>query len=1403
MKRVFSLILALAMMLSITACGAPAEEAPAQSQTVLSAEQKADTPAETGVSPDVENLSNAPEQTEEIAPEQTEESGDKPTEPQKEESGDKPTEPEKEVSGDKPTEPEKEESKDKPTEPEKEESKDKPTEPKNEESKDKPTEPKNEESGDKPTEPGTEESGDEPSEPEEDPAPVVEPASEYNRGVVLVKVVDTFRPEDLGTLEYVSAEALYKGSKWYAVVLADPDKTVEAVSYLTGLGTFDSVDYDYIMATDADDAQDVTDNPDYALQTNLNLHKIPEAWAQNSDHPGGSPDVIVAVIDTGVDYNHLDLHNNIWTNTGEIAGNGIDDDGNGYIDDIHGWDCVGDDKDPMDDNGHGTHVAGIIAAENNQLGGVGVAYNCKIMVLKAGNSSGYFNNSDVAEAIQYAYMNGASVINMSFGGSSISLVVEEALENAYGSCVLVAAAGNDSACNNLGCLKCMLRMVTYPAALPYVIGVMSTDANGQKISSFSNYDHYPYGTVEYEVYAVGEAVKSTWPGNKYTALNGTSMAAPTVSGIAALLRSKFSDRAVYSTKYIQSQIVNTGTVTLDGAHCVVDAYEAMTRFPTPAVNLYDYYIFDNTEFSDANNGDGIIDAGETIYLAVELYNRGGVASDVVVTADTVRNDDFSVQDPYFTIVNESITLGDIGTYSVRDCGKVYSGKNVTRTEKYFEIVVSEDCPNAYKADFNIRYTYGNGLDENDAAEYSGAGVAQLSVSSGVKLPAVFSEDTTLTAGKRYIVSQDVYIPTGITVNVEAGAEIQFYENSDVYYNSVYNSPTIKVDGELNFNGTADNMIRIYPSELFADYFCLITKANFRYTHAVNLGGSVDYASVGDSSYTADHCSFVSSTDDYRYIISGGETRAYYGEELSFVRIENSYIGIPSVAGTSHPSYVRAETAENCCFDLRFGRGHYVHHIYIDNGSNNLFVTTRTNNSNLENSVISVGEARNNVFMTSNNSNVAKDCATLRIDDPSNTILDAYGIFYETVIYGYYTTNGDGTPLFDIHDKTDTDLTKIWPFVTDVTLTNADGEEIRTVGFEPFSIRVEFNRPVSAASEMITQFGSVEPFADYSVEGMFAGDTAWEGLYTLKAFIENGRQFFSFRNVAAKDDPFLELANNRGYYSFTIDTTAAMAMNLQAVPQDNGIELTWNQDEYDTLLGYNIYRSEDKDGNFVRLNPTIIMPEENTFLDENAEPGKTYWYTYTVVLSDFTESNPAGKVQASAKDTMAPSIYHTPVNQGYENNNLVISCTASDNVGIQSAVLYYRTVGEESWKNLTMSRQNNKYSATIFGSEVTLAGIQYYIVANDGVNTVSKGSAETPYTVVVKAASSLLGKGDVDGNGSVTTKDALMLMQCLNGDLLLSDDAFKRADLNGDTVLSAAEALRILQYVNGKVKDLEM
>lgn len=1229
------------------------------------------------------------------------------------------------------------------------------------------------------------------------------PVGQFNKGVVLVKT-SCFDASMLGELRYKSVEQLYKNSLWYEVELSDKDATEEAVSYLLELDTFDKVDYDYIMGSDGTvESIDVSANPYSTEQSYLDAQGIFDGWgyakAENKSI-GGSPDVIVAIIDTGVDYNHLDLRNNIWTNSGEIPNNGVDDDGNGYVDDYYGWDCVGDDNDPMDDNGHGTHVAGIVAAENNVFGTVGVAFNCKVMCIKAGNSTGYFNNSDIAEAIQYAYMNGASVINMSFGGSSISTAVKDALEDAYNQCVLVAAAGNDCLCNNLKHSSLHFAGVAYPAALPYVIGVMSTNSTGTRISAFSNYDDTPYNNIEYEVYACGEQVPSTWPNNKIARLSGTSMACPVVAGIAALLRSNYSDREVYSNKFIQSQIINTGTINpynallkkSDEYHTFANVYDALTKLPKPKVSLYDSYIFDDISFSPANNGNGVAEAGETIHLAIELNNRGGVASNVSVSVNTVRHDDPSLTDPYLSIEEASFALSDIGTYSIRDCGIIYDESNkAIDTEKHFIIRISENCPNGYKSNVNVVIQYMNGLDDKDFTNYEEINVAVIDVSSGFIMPETITQDVTFSADKLYIIKNDVVISSGATVTFEEGCRIQVYTESNSYYGNIYNSPQIKAYGKLLFNGTEDNPIELYVADSFYNCPIIFTGSGIemRYVNSVNV--------IGDISIV-DHCFFDQSCNNSQWN-----------------RLVNGELHHTANAGTYLYCNLNIGTATNSIFKCEA----YSFSITVNNSDRNYYYLNTMNyvrlrSSNFVNNVVKTfssgtkarstsyldGTVQNNVFMGDGENNPDGVCE-FSFSGPnisSNKFDSAYRNYASSLFVNYYTSSG--TPTVDVNGDC-SDLSSVYPHVVSVNLTDENGTTVYKVGKEPFNVKVVFSTQMDTEKDVNVYFGTIYPYADYAIKGDFISSTEWVGTYSLKAFIENGKQLISIKN--GKDLSGNGIYNEVGYFSFNIDTTSALSMNLQAYASNTGNNLAWAQDDYDTLMGYNVYRSTEKDGYYTKLNSAVIPAGENTFVDENAEPGVTYWYTFTVVFSDMTESAPAGKVSCTAADTIAPSIYHTPVNQGYLNNNLVISCTASDNIGIANVTLYYRTKGAETWKTLSMSKQNDRYSATVFGADLSLEGLEYYIVASDGYNTINKGTAENPYSVIVKDVSSISRLGDVDGDGVITTKDALMIMQSINGDLLLTDDQFKRADLNNDGVLSSVEALRILQYINGNVNTLEM
>ena len=258
----------------------------------------------------------------------------------------------------------------------------------------------------------------------------------------------------------------------------------------------------------------------------------PEAW----DITTGSRSIVVGVIDTGVDYTHPDLASNIWTNPGETPGDGIDNDGNGYVDDFYGWDFCN--NDPMDDNGHGTHVAGTIGAVgDNAIGVVGVNWNVQIMPLKFLGADGSGTTSAAVEAVSYATMmrnRGVSIMltNNSWGGGPDAQTLYDAISARRDADMLfVAAAGNSNSNNR-----------SYPAGfdLDNIISVAATDRNDAK-ASFSN-----YGSDWVDLGAPGVDILSTLPGEGYGFGSGTSMAAPHVSGVAALAWS-LDPQATYQT----------------------------------------------------------------------------------------------------------------------------------------------------------------------------------------------------------------------------------------------------------------------------------------------------------------------------------------------------------------------------------------------------------------------------------------------------------------------------------------------------------------------------------------------------------------------------------------------------------------------------------------------------------------------------------------------------------------------------------------------------------------------------------------------------------------------------------------------------------------------------------------
>jgi len=343
----------------------------------------------------------------------------------------------------------------------------------------------------------------------------------------------------------------------YVVEIGAGKSIVDAVREYRGHPMVDYVHPDHRVWTTF-----TPNDPSFSQQWDMVKINMEQAW----DVTRGDG-IVVAVVDTGIDYNHNDLAANIWSNNAEIVDDGIDNDGNGYVDDVRGWDCFNSDNNPMDDDSaapnHGTHVAGTIAAiDNNNTGISGVAPNAKIMAVKAIDASGSGTESSCAEGLLYAALNGAHVINNSWGGG-FDDVITSAIQTAYGlGSTIVFAAGNDNK---------PLNSVSDYASMSETISVGSTDSSDGKAPT-SN-----YGTT-LDVAAPGENIYSTMATDAYQYLSGTSMAAPHVSGVAALIlayRPSFSNEDV--RQVLRTSAVDLGAVGFDSVfgHGRIDAYQAL------------------------------------------------------------------------------------------------------------------------------------------------------------------------------------------------------------------------------------------------------------------------------------------------------------------------------------------------------------------------------------------------------------------------------------------------------------------------------------------------------------------------------------------------------------------------------------------------------------------------------------------------------------------------------------------------------------------------------------------------------------------------------------------------------------------------------------------------------------
>lgn len=556
------------------------------------------------------------------------------------------------------------------------------------------------------------------------------------------------------------------------VLRFDSKKNIDLRTVAKEFNDLEEVEYaepNYIVyACSTGTAADYTADPMYSQQwciQAIGLDKLWDAPVINAKRP------IIAILDTGVDITHPDLADNIWTN--ELEANGAensDDDSNGFVDDVHGWDFVNQSPKMRDNNGHGTHCAGIAAAVGgNGIGITGANPDALIMPITVMQSDGTGDIATIIKGIDYATANGADILSMSFGGYTESLAERDALAKAYQKAVLVAAAGND------GCS--IFKYPMFPAAFSFVLGVEASNDSQGRLASFSNFDKDGPITstftdlYNYELRAPGTNIISTFPGGQYKNLNGTSMACPLAAGaISRLLMT----REIASKEELFGDLIHTakGNINIFDTHSLTDA----DRKPT--LDLVTYRL-DDEKMGD---GDGRPDAGETIRIYPTFRNSWGNARNITYSIHLDVNEDPKIVE---FMDDESHFISNLSSYAS------------VEAKNPFIIKISPDCVDGRHISLVITGTCDNIAEDLEQR-------IVFSVENGVELNNFISEDMTLTPDKYYIVNGLLAVPDGVTLTILPGTTLRFKDGSGV---------SVSDGGKIIAEGTPQNHITFTKGDL--------------------------------------------------------------------------------------------------------------------------------------------------------------------------------------------------------------------------------------------------------------------------------------------------------------------------------------------------------------------------------------------------------------------------------------------------------------------------------------------------------------------------------------------------------------------------------------------------------------
>jgi hypothetical protein len=831
-------------------------------------------------------------------------------------------------------------------------------------------------------------------------------------------------------------------------------------------------------------------------------------------------------------------------------------------------------------------VAGIAAAEaNNGIGISGVSHGARIMPLKVFQSSGRGDAATITQGIIYAAQNGASVINMSFGSYSRSYTMENALISAYAGTILVAAAGNDNKYIGPG-LDCRYQEGTpfYPAALSYVLGVQVPSFCGL---GFSNYDDSPvysdfFELFNYELGGPGYSMISTIPNGNYRVYQGTSMAAPVISGAVSLYR---------SIKETDSQELLWGNLIYCSSE-YINIDSSINAIPEPRLMFVTKTMVDTLGSAD---NDGMADAGEIIQLWFEVRNTWGNCDSVIVNMNFGEFEDTTTAQ----FIVSSALIGSTSTYAIS-------------TNELNPIIFQIDPNIAHDRDIRFRAMlyYPNSVDtifQNFT----------INVSNGFELSGILTSDTTITPDKFWLVNNNFRISTGVTLTVMPGTHLELNAGIDnrgtavivgnpdslIYLKGYFGGNSIYkyVDIDLNNEGFSTNN----PLEN-----CIIRR------------GTVHIYTFKEFSFpSAYNCVF----EDFNI----------YNFGFFLVQnqvIENCYIRNIFVAkfSNNYNPYIKKSIfsnvqSSNMPYGL-FNSGIFEYSVFnniVDISISGKTIFLNASESSLFNSFLGCNDR---MFLVQSNGGGDYQEFPNQYWGSNNSeiIRSKYYDFMQDVALPYLNYEPK------LNQPSDSCHAHVWKIL--VNGTDAQDEYVEPVGVGPQRFDVYFNREMDTTYTPQLTFGVRFPYTQQSVSDSASWDPThkiWTAYKNIQLYTGDGINRIRVAGAKEANGWQWEIPVEDMRFEFVIAAAGSASVEFMAQAGIGKVDLEWNNAGIEDLLGFNMYRfhnlTDTTYSSPILINTSLIT--DTVYTDFAVIPNEHYWYYYKVVNTDFHESDSSNFVNA--------------------------------------------------------------------------------------------------------------------------------------------------------------------------------